>query len=134
MIRIHGGPYTRKLMNLILQRLNYFINCFLINMKNSSDPQNIPSKTKNKIKTIALEERFVCAGVYDLAEKNVPEGKREEGQKKYLFQVQYEMLKHWFDLDIECVKEISVQDNPSFTRDYFNAILKVNLEKVSYIS
>ena len=87
MIRIHGGPYTTKLMNLILQRLNYFINCFLITMKNSSDPQNIPSETKNKIKTIALEESFVCAGVYDLAEKSVPEGKRGEGQKKYLFQV-----------------------------------------------
>ena len=56
-------------------------------MKNSSDPQNIPSETKNKIKTTALEESFVCAGVYDLAEKSVPEGRRGEGQKKYLFQV-----------------------------------------------
>ena len=81
-----------------------------------------------------MEGSFVCAGVYDLAEKSIPEGKRGEGQKKYLFQVQYEILKHWFDIDIEWVEEISEQDNPSFTRDYFNAILKVDLEKVSYIS
>ena len=34
MIRIHGGPYTRQLMNLILERLNYFLKTFSVTVKN----------------------------------------------------------------------------------------------------
>ena len=37
--------------------------------------------------------------------------------------------KHWFDLDIEWVEEIPLQDNLSLTRNCFKAILKVNMGK-----
>ena len=33
MIRIHGGPYTRQLMNLVLDGLEYFLKSFLCTVK-----------------------------------------------------------------------------------------------------
>ena len=50
---MHGGPSMRPFMHIHLDRLSYFQNYFLINIKNHpNDPQNIPTE----LKKITLEE------------------------------------------------------------------------------
>ena len=64
MIRIRGGTSTRQLMNLNLERLNYFPNKIQIIGKTSNVPYNIPTDTKKNIKN--AKKRLISAGGYDL--------------------------------------------------------------------
>ena len=74
-----------------------------------NEPQNIPDDIKNNLKTKSMEAN-VYSQVMNISHKIMVQKKKPGGNlKKYLFKVQSTISKHWFDLDIEWVKEISVQ-------------------------
>ena len=81
----------------------------------------------------ALEEILYTQVVMSRRKKMVQKGenreKREKPKIKYLFQEQSERQKHYFEIGIEWVEEISAQNNLSFTIGYLKAILKFELDK-----
>ena len=58
MIRIHGGLSMRQFMHLILERLNYFLKCFLITVKIIQMSNKIFHPKSRKMSKITLEESF----------------------------------------------------------------------------
>ena len=78
-IRIHWGPSMRKLVHIILEGLNYFLNCFLINaiiIETSYKKFHLKSI---KILNHRLIIKFLRAGGYDPLVKNGSEYKNGEG-------------------------------------------------------
>ena len=45
--------------------------------------------------------------------------KSTKAKETYFFQGQYVILKHWFDVDIDWVEEITLQGSLSFRRGFF---------------
>ena len=91
--------------------------------KNSTD-------IKNNFK-ISLEESLY-AQVVRIRPKSLVQKKytREKPKRRYLFQGQSAISKHWFDLDIELVEEKFSTREPQF----YNRLFQTNIEVKSGIT
>ena len=61
-----------------------------------------------------MGRKFICAGGADFSLKYGSEERYQKNKIKYLFQGNSTKLKHWFDCDIEWVKENVITKDTQF--------------------